>query len=120
MNSLHHEHSLARELRPIALSVALVLLCFALIACGSSEESVSGAEPAPAAQHVLGGAAPGAEHADAADHADHAAHGDQLDDAAAHDAHANHPGDLPAVPSDKLPGTSIYHLATNWTDHNGA
>ena len=125
MNSLHHEQSLARELRPIALTIALVLLCFALIACGSSEEGASGAEPAPAAQHVLDGAVPGAEHADAADHADHAAHADHLEDAPAHDvhanhdAHANHPGDLPAVPSDKLPGTSIYHLATNWTDHHG-
>ncbi|MFA5595182.1 MAG: SCO family protein [Trueperaceae bacterium] len=63
---------------------------------------------AHAAEHA-DHAAPTADHAAAADHADHADH----------DAHAGHDhADHEVLTAAPLPGTSIYHLATDFTDHH--
>jgi len=98
----------------------------ALTACGSKPSQDTAANSGHAADH----AAHAHEHAAAADIAaaqahDHAAH--TADERAAHtaDEHAAHTSDehaahehheaLGAAP---LPGTSIYHLATDFTDHH--
>lgn len=130
MFSLHHSESLARELRPLAIGTAIVLLVFALLGCSSNDEAAAAlatAQPAAeqvAAHHVAqvhddhsaaGHDVHGAEHSDAhAAHADdHAgAHGDAHNAHAAHGTHGAHPETLPAG---KLPGTSIYHLSAPWT-----
>ena len=39
MTSIHHPKSLAQELRPLAVATAVILLVFALLGCGSSDEA---------------------------------------------------------------------------------
>ncbi|MFA5552723.1 MAG: SCO family protein [Trueperaceae bacterium] len=114
-----------RATRLLALLLA-GLLTMALTACGSEPTQDTAASSGHAADH----AAHAHEHAAAADTAAaqahvHAAH--TADEHAAHtaDEHAAHTADehaahehheaLGAAP---LPGTSIYHLATDFTDHH--
>lgn len=112
-----------------------VLLTLVLAGCGTKQDQ--GADQAPAqssaahaadhsahaqdhaahAEHETAVADVHAAHADDAAHAEHASHADHAaQDAHDHDAHdhSNHEA-LSAAP---LPGTSIYHLATDFTDHH--
>lgn len=115
MTSLYHPTSLAKELRPFAVVIAITLLSFALIACGSSQEAAADEAPQATSEHVVERSDDHSASADHDAHADHSAH--RPADHSAH--HFAHPETLPAVASDKLPGTSIYHLSSAWTDHLG-
>ena len=95
MFSLYHPKSLARELRPLAVTTAVVLLLTSLIACGSNSPETDQAVQTDPAVLV---------HDDV--HANHASDAD----------HASHPE---ALPAGKLPGTSIYHLSAPWTAASG-
>lgn len=111
----------ARAPRRWALAALVLLAAGLLAACGGREAatgaggSAAEAEGAVASQLVSAPAQP-ADHTDHADHSDHADHAGRSDHAD-HGAHAHHPEPLAAAP---LPGTSIYHLATPFTDHRGA
>lgn len=101
----------------LALLIAAALLVPLLAACGDDgvAREVTPEEPAALTAvsahevHAAGG------HADA--HDDHAdAHHDHAEHAADHD-HANH---QPALRATALPGTSLFHLGSAWTDSSSA
>lgn len=97
-----------RTARAIGLLVALLVL-LALSACGGQPKSAAApAAPLRVATTVS------AEHAQQAQHDQHDQHA-SLADTADHTDHADHPQPLAAT---ELPGTSIFHLATTFTDQH--
>ncbi len=110
------------SLRLTTLLLAL-LTTLALAACGGDDSKQAAEQGAGSADHAVHATeadhsdhADHSEHPDPSNHEDHSAHADHSDpsDHAAHD-HANHE-ELSAA---ELPGTSIYHLASEFTDHHG-
>lgn len=103
-----------------------LLTTLALAACGGDDSKQAAEQGAGSADHAVHATeanhsdhAAHSEHADPSTHEDHSADADHSDpsdhaDHAAHD-HANHE-ELSAA---ELPGTSIYHLASEFTDHHG-
>lgn len=102
--------TMTKTLSFTALS-ALLALAALLVGCGDD-----GAALPAAGEH--------AGHLNHTAHVDHSVHGTQAgqdvhaghassDD---HDAHAHHG---PALPATELPGTSLFHLSSDWTDEDG-
>lgn len=89
--------------------VAILASVFALAACGAQGE----ADALSADRYDV--ARP--------QHSEHAAHSGSLHSAhsahAANDAHAHHDPGATALPAGELPGTSLYHLRSAWTDQRG-
>lgn len=99
-----------RSFRTVLFIVALSMIPL-LAACGedsTAQVAVPESASAPAAAHDA--------HAAHGNYAAHDAHGAR-EDHAAHDAHAHHG---PALPAAELPGSSLFHLNSAWTNANGA
>ena len=83
----------------------------------TADHSAHAQDDAAHTEHLAADAEEHAAHADHASH-DHADHSEQAD----HADHADHAGhdhaDHEALSAAPLPGTSIYHLATDFTDHH--
>lgn len=97
---------MSRTLRALLTTTAAALAAL-LAACGEDGAAAS----APVADHPSHVA-----HVAATDASGAAGHGQQ---AVAHSAHDHHAGHQPALPAGPLPGASLFHLASAWTDQDG-
>lgn len=84
------------------LLVALAALAPLLAACGEEGPSAASADQVTTEHHVSAGS----------EHGQHAGHASEPE----HGHHGAHPS---ALPAGELPGTSLFHLASAWTDQDG-